>query len=60
MITKEKIYQQIETLPDSFEMEELIEKLLFIDKLEKRIALSNQNDTISDEEMSKEIEEWLK
>jgi hypothetical protein len=60
MITKEKIYQQMEALPDSFEMEDLIEKLLFIDKLENRIRMSENDDTISDEEMSQEIEAWLK
>ncbi len=58
MITKERLYSQIESMPNNIEIEVLIEKLLFIDKLEKRIALSDQNQTVDDDELEKEIEKW--
>ena len=41
-------------------MEELIEKLLFVEELEKRIAESDTGEVISEEELKKEMEEWYK
>ena len=45
MITKEQVRKHLETFPEEFE---LIEKLLFIEKLEKRILVSNSNEVISE------------
>jgi hypothetical protein len=59
MITKEKLYKQIESFPDELEIEELIERLLLIDKLEKRKIESDNNNTISEDQLDKEIKGWL-
>lgn len=59
MITKVKLYKQIESFPDELEIEELIEKLLLIDKLEKRIKESENGETISEKELDMEIKGWL-
>jgi hypothetical protein len=59
MITKEKLYKQIEKFPDELEIEELIERLLLIDKLEKRKIESDDNNTISEDELDKEIKGWF-
>jgi hypothetical protein len=59
MITKEKLYKQIENFPEELEIEDLIDRLLLINKLENRIVLSEIAATISDEEMDKEIEKWF-
>lgn len=59
MITKEKLFKQIESFPDKLEIEELIERLLLIDKLEKRTVESNQDETISEADLDKEIKGWL-
>lgn len=59
MITKEKLYKQIEGLPDKMEMEDLIERLLLIDKLEKRKIESSKDETISEQELDEEIKQWL-
>ncbi len=58
MITKERLYKQIESLPEKLEIEDLIEKLLFIDKLESRIVESDNNETITEEQLDKEIQTW--
>jgi hypothetical protein len=42
------------------EIDELIEKLLFIEKLEKRIELSEKEEVISENELKEEIEQWFK
>lgn len=59
MITKKRLYKQIESLPEELEIEELIEKLLIIDKIEKRMKGSDNDETISEEELDKEIKGWL-
>jgi len=40
-------------------MEDLIEKLFLIDKLEKRKIESSNDETISEEELDVEIKQWL-
>ena len=59
MITKAKLYKQIESFPDKLEIEDLIERLLLIDKLEKRKIESDNDDTISEDQLDKEIKGWL-
>jgi len=58
MITKERLYKQIESLPDKLEVEELIEKLLLIDKIDIRIAESDKGLTLTEEQIDKEILSW--
>jgi flagellar biosynthesis chaperone FliJ len=61
MISKAKLKEQIDKFPsDNISIDELIERLLFIDKLEKRIRYSESDDTISEEEMEKEMKSWFK
>jgi hypothetical protein len=58
MISKQKLFKHIDSFPDQMHIEELIEKLLLIDKIEKRIAESDKNDTISEEQLDAEIKSW--
>ena len=60
MITKEKLQEHISKFPDQISIDELIEKLIFIDKLEKRIQLSEANTSISEEELENEMSKWFK
>ena len=59
MITKEMLYKQIESFPDQLNIEELIEKLLLIDKIESRIIESDNDDTLSEKSLDDEIQAWL-
>lgn len=58
MITKEMLYKQIESLPDQLNIEELIEKLLLIEKIESRIIESDNDDTLSEECLEDQIQTW--
>lgn len=60
MISKEKLISQIESFPSELSIDELIDKLIFIDKLEERIQKSEKGETISEEELKKEMNEWFK
>lgn len=60
MISKEKLINQIESFPEELSIDALIDKLIFIDKLEKRIQKSEKGETISEEAVKKEMNEWFK
>lgn len=49
-----------EELPQEFELEELIEKLIFIEKVEKGLIQLDEKKTLSHEVAKKKIEEWQK
>lgn len=59
MITKEKLQNYINDFPEELSIEEVIEKLIFIDKLETRIRESKNNEVIEEEEVKNEIEKWF-
>ncbi len=58
MITKEKLLAQIEYFPENISIDELIERLIFIEKLENRILESEKEETISEEELKTIISKW--
>ena len=58
MISKERLYKQIESFPEKLEIEELIEKLLLIDKIDSRIIESDNNKTITEEQLDEDIKTW--
>ena len=59
MITKEKLKEQIDKLPDSFSIEELIDRLIFIDKLEKRIQQSESGEVVNEDQLKEEMKKWF-
>ena len=60
MITKTKLIETIDKFPETFSIDELIEKALLIDKIEKGDAQSKNGETISEEELEKEMQKWFK
>ena len=58
MLTKEKLKSHIESFPDEISIDELIDRLIFIDKLEKRIRESEEGKTISEDIVREESKSW--
>ena len=58
MLTKEKVIQAINKLPSEFSMDEVIDELLLIQKIEAGLEQSKNNIVVPDEELSKELPEW--
>lgn len=56
MLTKEKLKEQIEKFPDEFTIDELIEKLILIEKIETGDKQSENGEVISEKEMENEID----
>ena len=59
MITKEKLKAHIEHFPDEMTMDELIDRLIFIEKVERGIEQSERGETVSEEELLKEMQSWF-
>ncbi|MBK6545343.1 MAG: hypothetical protein WAR77_14250 [Saprospiraceae bacterium] len=60
MITKDRILEELQRFPEQFSLEEFIERLIFLEKLEERIEESNSEDVLDEEIVNKEIEGWFK
>lgn len=60
MLTKEKLREQIELFPEEFSIDELVERLIFIQKVERGEKQSLDNDVIEHEHLDKEIAKWFK
>ena len=60
MISKIKLKEQIDKFPeDEISIDELIDRLIFIEKLEERVSLSEKGGaTLTEEEMKNEVEKW--
>ena len=60
MITKKQLTLTLEKLPDEFSLEDLIDKLILLDKIERAEQESERGETITESELEKEIEKWFK
>lgn len=60
MITKTKLKDQLENFPEEFSIDELIERLILIEKIEKGVKQSDDNQVISEKELDKEVKQWFK
>ncbi len=59
MITKTKLKRQIKNLPEEFSIDELVEKLILIEKIENGEKQSLNRETISEVELESEINKWF-
>ncbi len=60
MLSKSNVIKTITKFPDHFSVDDLVDKMILLDKIEKGMQQADNNQTISDEELDKKIEEWLK
>lgn len=58
MITKEKVQDQLLQLGNEFSIDELIERLLLIEKIDKGLTQSKNNEVISESELEERMKEW--
>jgi predicted transcriptional regulator len=60
MLTKEIVQKTIDSLPASFTIDELIDELIFREKVEEGIQQADAGKVISNEDMKMIIEKWSK
>jgi len=59
MITKENLNQAVKSLPDIFSIDELLDKLILINKVEHSLKQSDAGKTITTDQLKKRLEKWL-
>ncbi len=60
MLHKQKVIETIESLKSEFTIDELCEKISFIEHVEEGLEDIKNGQTISEKELEKKIEEWRK
>ena len=60
MLTKIRLKEQIDKFPDEFSIDELIENLILIEKIESGMKQSEKGEVISEDKMENEIKKWFK
>jgi predicted transcriptional regulator len=60
MTTKEKIIQAVQELPANATIEDAMERLLFLAKVERGLKQADAGETISHAEVKERMTEWLK
>lgn len=56
MLTKTKVKETLEKFPEEFTIDELIDKLILLEKISEGDKQSENKEVISDEEVKKEID----
>mgnify|MGYP006303479073 CR=1 FL=1 len=60
MLTKDIVKRTIDKLPDQFTIEEVIEELIVLDKIEKGMKDIEEGNVFSTEEVKAKLSKWLK
>ena len=60
MLTREQVIGAINKLPQEFSVEQAIDELILLEKIETGLAQSKTNEVIPDEQLDKELPEWLR
>ena len=59
MLTKELVNSQIKKMPEEFTLDELIERLIIVEKVNCSLKEVEQGKTISEEELDKKMAKWF-
>ena len=54
------VLNTVNELPDKFSLDELIDKLLFINKVDQGISDLDSGKIVTNEEAARRLEKWLK
>ncbi|WP_339868812.1 hypothetical protein [uncultured Algoriphagus sp.] len=59
MLTKTLVKRQLEKLPEEFSLDDLVEHLILVQKLETGLKDSEEGKVISEEELDQEVNKWF-
>ena len=60
MLTKEKIHYTIDSLPDNLTIDQVIDEMILLDKIEQGIVDANEGRVFTTDEVKKKLGKWLK
>ncbi len=59
-MNKEKVITAINDMPQDFDLDVLMEKLIFIEKVEKGLGQLNTGNTLTHEQVKQRVKQWHK
>lgn len=59
MTTKDKVISSLKKLPDDVTIDDILDQIILIEKIEKGMDQSNKNQVIPDEELDQRLKQWL-
>ncbi|MBL7113701.1 MAG: hypothetical protein ISS19_17310 [Bacteroidales bacterium] len=59
MLTKEKIIAGIQKLPDNATIDEVLDHILLLEKIEKGIDQADKGKVLAEEDVDQRINKWL-
>mgnify|MGYP000966242869 CR=1 FL=1 len=59
MLTKTRLKEQIESLPETFSLDDLVERLIFLEKVENGNQQSMEDKVLPEEKLDNEIAKWF-
>ena len=60
MLNKEQLIQTIKDLPESFTLDDLLDSLVVIQKVETGLEQSSSQQTLTTEQAKQKLNKWLK
>lgn len=57
---RNKVIETVKEMPSEFELDDLMEKLVFIEKVEQGLRDVEEGKTVSHEEVAKQFKKWSK
>lgn len=60
MLTKEKVKKTIDRLPDKFTVEEIVEELVVLNKIEEGLRDIEKGEVFTTDQVKEELKPWLK
>lgn len=60
MLVKEKVLKTIQSLPDEFSLDELVERLILLEKIDAGLKQVEEGKTVSQEEAREKMKKWQK
>ncbi|MFI5134278.1 MAG: hypothetical protein ACHQD9_00365 [Chitinophagales bacterium] len=60
MLTKEKVMQSLDSLPENFSAEEVIDKIILLSKIEKAKQQYKEGRTLTTRQVKQRLKKWLK
>jgi predicted transcriptional regulator len=60
MLTKEKIKKTIDSLPDNLTVDQVIDKIILLDKIEQGLKDVEEGKVYSTDEVNEHLGKWLK
>jgi hypothetical protein len=60
MLTKSELLETIEDMPDKFSIDQLMDRLIFIQKVERGLDQSRKGKSVSTAEAKRRLKKWLK